>query len=433
MGRPPRKSQGKERRRTAQPAAQRRRVTPRRRNRTGLVALLAAMVTIGLLAAYGPMFLATRFGPQSPPIGHAGVHNGKAAGPVQPDRSPETPPLERAVVEAGYDRDRIGTLDGSLYVETFDPPEVVAHKIRVANPALSTTATGDEVRVTGGGALERRRVVELERDSEADGFVEAEPSAPSYVPEPETTAPAGAKRIVLILDDVGFENQPIDDASAIDAPITFAVIPTAPKATQAATLLNARGFEILCHLPMEPLDYPRQSPGPEAILVSLSDEEIRTRTRVGLRAVPNAVGVNNHMGSRATRDRRVMENVAAVLREEGVFFIDSRTAGNSLAASVVGAGAVPVASRDVFLDDDPREASVRRQLRELVRLADRKEYAVGIGHVYPATVRVLREEIPKLKELGYTFHFARDVVRRTAQLPPKIAASPSAPKAVLAP
>jgi polysaccharide deacetylase 2 family uncharacterized protein YibQ len=391
-------------------------------------------VAIAVLAVYGPRFIATR--EQAPSASDAGASSpgaDPASPPVEPDRRPETPPLERAVVEAGYERDRIGTADGTLYVETFDPPEVVAHKIRVANPALSTTATGDEVRVTGAGALERLRVVELKRDSEEEGFVEGSPRGAPQEPDATGSTGGGAKRIVLILDDVGFENQPLEEAATIDAAITFAVIPTAPRAAESAAMLSAKGFQILCHLPMEPLDYPRQSPGPQAILVSLSDEEIRERTRAGLRSVPNAVGVNNHMGSRATRDRRVMANVATVLREEGVFFIDSRTAGNSLAATVVGAGAVPVASRDVFLDDDPREASVRRQLRELVRLSDKKDYAVGIGHVYPSTVRVLREEIPKLRQLGYSFHFARDVVRRVDEEPPKIAATPGPPTPALTP
>jgi len=125
--------------------------------------------------------------------------------------------------------------------------------------------------------------------------------------------PAGAKRIVLILDDVGFENQPLEDAASIDAPLTFAVIPTAPRAKESATMLSGRGFQILCHLPMEPLDFPRQSPGPEAILVSLSDEEIRRRTLEGLRAVPEAVGVNHPQGTRATPRGRGMGN-----RGEGV-------------------------------------------------------------------------------------------------------------------
>ncbi|MFA6955510.1 MAG: divergent polysaccharide deacetylase family protein [Thermoanaerobaculia bacterium] len=430
MAKAPRKGQGKEGRRPASSSSPRRRAKPRRRSRSGVALLLVGALVIAVLAIYGRRFLSEGERLPAAPPGNAVVAN-EPTPKAQPDRGPETPPLEQAVLGAGYDHDRIGTTDGVLYVETFDPPEVVAHKIRVANPALSTTATGDEVKVTGAGALETLRVVELKRDSETEAFEEVEPGVP---PKPAAAPQStGEKRIVLILDDVGFENQPLEEAASIDAALTFAVIPTAPHARRAASMLSARGFEILCHLPMEPLDFPRQSPGPEAILVSLTNEEIRRRTLEGLRAVPEAVGVNNHMGSRATRDRRVMENVASVLKDEGVFFIDSRTAGNSLAAAVVGAGSVPVAARDVFLDDDPREIAVRRQLKELVRIADRKSYAVGIGHVYPSTVRVLIEEVPKLKALGYTFHFAKDVVRRVDNDPPKIAATPGGKDTELTP
>jgi polysaccharide deacetylase 2 family uncharacterized protein YibQ len=79
----------------------------------------------------------------------------------------------------------------------------------------------------------------------------------------------------------------------------------------------------------------------------------------------------------------------------------------------------------VFVDDDPREASIRRQLAELVRLSDRREFVIGIGHVYPSTVKVLAEEIPRLKAEGYTFHFAREVVRRIDQPPTQVAAKPA--------
>lgn len=428
-------SPGKASRRPARSSAPRKRSRPRSRSRFGLVSLVAGVAALALLAVYGVRFFSdsSPSGSEEPPSSPAAT---STRGPVEPDHGPETPPLERALVEAGYERERIGTADGTLFVETFDPPEVVAHKIQVANAALHATVEGQEVRVNGGATAERVRVIELKRDTEGESFVEVDevpPAKPSKRPPAGSVTTTGAKRIVLILDDVGFENQPLEAAAAIDAALTFAVIPSAPRAEKAAAMLAERGFEIICHLPMEPLDYPRQSPGREAILVSLTDEEIRERTRAGLRAVPNASGMNNHMGSRATRDRRVMENVAEVLREEGAFFIDSRTAGNSLAASVVGAGAVPVASRDVFLDDDPNEASIRRQLAELVRLSDRKDFVVGIGHVYPSTVKVLAEEIPRLKAEGYTFHFAREVVRRIDQPPTQVAARPAADDAPLNP
>ncbi|MGK2856357.1 MAG: divergent polysaccharide deacetylase family protein [Thermoanaerobaculia bacterium] len=440
MGKATGKAHGKASRHPARSAPPRKRSAPRSRLRLGPVGLVAGIAALTLLAVYGYRFFTAS--PENPRTSAPPGEPAPVVKRVEPDLKPETPPLERALVDAGYERDRIGTTGGVLFVETFDPPEVVAHKLQVAEPSLRASSNGEYILVAGAGLPERLRVVALKRDTEGESFEDAGSAASPEPGQTKAVRPAtrteqavatGAKRIVLILDDVGFENQPLEDAAGIDAALTFAVIPTAPRAERAATMLAERGFEIICHLPMEPLDYPRQSPGRDAILVSLTDEVIQERTRTLLRAVPNATGVNNHMGSRATRDRRVMKNVAEVLRQEGAFFIDSRTAGNSLAASIVGAGAVPVASRDVFLDDDPGESSVRRQLAELVRLADRKEFAVGIGHVYPTTVRVLIEEIPRLKELGYTFHFASEVVRRIDQPPTQIAEKPAPPPGVVTP
>ncbi|MCM2315247.1 MAG: divergent polysaccharide deacetylase family protein, partial [Thermoanaerobaculia bacterium] len=289
------------------------------RSRLGLVSIIAGIVAIAVLSVYGVRFFSAS-SPNRPGDAPPSSATTSTTAPVEPDHVPETPPLERALVAAGYERERIGTTGGTLFLETFDPPEVVAHKIQVANVSLHATVEGQDVRVNSGTAAELVRIITLKRDTEGESFVEADEVPPAKPPKrlPGDSAVAtGSKRIVLILDDVGFENQPLEAAAAIDAALTFAVIPTAPRAVKAAAMLTERGFEVICHLPMEPLDYPRQSPGREAILVSLTNEEIRERTRAGLRAVPNASGVNNHMGSRATRDRRVMENVAEVLREEG--------------------------------------------------------------------------------------------------------------------
>ena len=140
-------------------------------------------------------------------------------------------------------------------------------------------------------------------------------------------------KIVLILDDVGFDRQPISEATRIDPNVNFSVLPNAPHATQVATLLHERGFEVLCHLPMEPEHYPRVSPGSGAVLTSMSDDEIARTTIANVESVPYARGVNNHMGSRATADRRVMTSVLAALPED-MYVIDAKTTPASVAASV---------------------------------------------------------------------------------------------------
>jgi polysaccharide deacetylase 2 family uncharacterized protein YibQ len=215
--------------------------------------------------------------------------------------------------------------------------------------------------------------------------------------------------IVLIMDDVGFDRQPIERAMSIDPNINFAVLASGHNASLFASALHRRGFEILCHLPMEPLD-PAAQPGPNAVTTSMSVGEIERVTRANLQAVPYARGVNNHMGSRATADRRVMQDVLAAL-PVGMYFVDSLTSGNSVAADVARKMKIRTVSRDVFLDDVQSESAIRRQIARLAATAHTRGTAVGIGHMYPVTVRVLAEEIPALRRNGFRFVRASEVVQ----------------------
>jgi len=243
------------------------------------------------------------------------------------------------------------------------------------------------------------------------------PSAPSSPAPPriatteQSALPrvrASRPRIVLIIDDLGFEGQPLDRVMSLDPNVNCAILPNANRAAEFAEKLNARGYEILCHLPMEPQG--NETPGRNAILTSMSDDEIARATRENIGKIPHARGMNNHMGSRATTDRRVMTSVLRAL-PHGMYFIDSRTIGNSVAAEVAHEMNVRTAARNVFLDDDERESAVRKQLAELAASAERNGFAIGIGHPHPATMRVLAEELPELRARGFRFVRASEAVR----------------------
>jgi polysaccharide deacetylase 2 family uncharacterized protein YibQ len=241
--------------------------------------------------------------------------------------------------------------------------------------------------------------------------------APSLIVRTGTAArsatipgPGHAGDIVLILDDIGFDHQRLSEAMAIDPDLNFAVLPNGSRSAESAAALNSRGFEILCHLPMEPDGFPHVSPGEGAILTSMSDDEIREATRRNIGGVPHARGVNNHMGSRATADRRVMRDVLEAL-PRGDYFIDSRTGRGSVAENTARSMKIPTAARDVFLDDVQSEPAVRQQLAELVARASAGSVAFGIGHIYPVTVRVLAAEVPALRARGYRFLRASQGVR----------------------
>ncbi|HEX2123489.1 MAG TPA: divergent polysaccharide deacetylase family protein [Thermoanaerobaculia bacterium] len=229
---------------------------------------------------------------------------------------------------------------------------------------------------------------------------------PRVRPKPPRRGRGG--EIVLIIDDLGFDGQPLERIMSLDPNVNCSILPNGTRTAEFAETLNARGYEILCHLPMQPRG--REAPGRNAILTSMSDEEIARATRENIEAVPHARGMNNHMGSLATSDRRVMKNVLAAL-PDGMYFIDSRTSGASVAGDVAREMNVRTATRHVFLDDIATESSVRKQLATLAATAEARGVAVGIGHPYPVTMRVLAEELPALRARGFRLVRASDVVR----------------------
>jgi len=236
---------------------------------------------------------------------------------------------------------------------------------------------------------------------------EVAPNPATPQPRNPETAPKG--QIVLIIDDVGFDHQPLEAAMRIDPNLNFSILPNAQHAHEFAEELHKAGFEVLCHLPMEPVDYPRQSPGKNAVMTGMTDAQIAETTREDIAAVPHAAGVNNHMGSRATSDPRVMRAVLTSL-PKGMFFIDSMTTSKSVAERVAREMRVPTAARQVFLDDVQDEAAVRKQLAQLTADAEQRGTAIGIGHMYPVTVRVLSEAAPELRAKGFRFVRASEAV-----------------------
>jgi len=214
----------------------------------------------------------------------------------------------------------------------------------------------------------------------------AEPP-PAGLATPEPSAPAGP-RVALLIDDIGYSRASRDRLLALPAPIAFAILPEAPQARAAARQLAAAGRDVLAHLPCEPKRASLMA-GMRFLTVDLGPAAVTARATEMLDAVPGAVGANNHMGSRFTTEPRVLEPLMRLLRQRGLFFVDSRTVSGSRAAATARQVGVPALARDVFLDDDPSREAVDRQLAEIERRAAKQPVVLAIGHPKPATLDAL--------------------------------------------
>lgn len=211
-------------------------------------------------------------------------------------------------------------------------------------------------------------------------------------PARTTAEPAARPRLAVVLDDAGHSLADAETLALLPRDVAVAVLPNSAFCRQVAHALAGQGREVLVHLPMEPLPNGGVGPGEGAISVGLSAEEIRQRVGAARAIVPEAVGVNNHMGSRATADEGTMAAVMSALAGQGLYFLDSRTTAASLALDAARRAGIPALQRDVFLDVVAEEQAVRRALGEAVEVARVNGQAVAIGHVHPTTVAVLLAE-----------------------------------------
>lgn len=213
--------------------------------------------------------------------------------------------------------------------------------------------------------------------------------------------PGGPALISIILDDLGEQRGAGLRAVNLPGAVACAFLPSTRFGPSQAELANARGKEVLLHLPLQPGS--RAQGYPSALTLNAGREDMAAYLRAGLESVPHARGVNNHQGSLLTEMPQHMDWLMAEIKlHPGLYFVDSRTSATSLAYRVALARAVPTAERQVFLDSERGLEAVRAAFRDLIRRAQRDDHALAIGHPYPETFQVLEEELPRLAQYKVT-------------------------------
>jgi uncharacterized protein len=239
------------------------------------------------------------------------------------------------------------------------------------------------------------------------------PASPMQAYAAAFDAPRDKPVIAIVIDDMGLDRVRSQRALAMQGPLTLSFLTYATNLSTWALRAREAGHEVLAHLPMEPLD-PKENPGPRALTLALTDEEVAARLSAALDPWLGYVGVNNHMGSRFTADAAKMDIVMRGLKARGLLWLDSKTAGNSVGPSLARALNVPNVERDVFLDNIQSEDEVLKELALLEQTAKQRGTAVAIGHPHDVTLAVLSEWMTSLPEKGLVLAPLTEVVRRQA-------------------
>ncbi|MGF1685284.1 divergent polysaccharide deacetylase family protein [Photobacterium japonica] len=224
-----------------------------------------------------------------------------------------------------------------------------------------------------------------------------------------------AAKLAIVIDDLGYQAMPTALAQLPSA-ISVAILPDTPYAAQIHHAAKQQQRDILLHMPMEPS---RPAPlEPSTLMRQMNKATLQATLHRALQQLPDAIAMNNHMGSALTQDTQATGWVMEVLAQQGLHFLDSRTTPRSIAHEQAAQHQVAVLYRHIFLDHERNATFIRQQLRRAMQQAKRHGVAIAIGHPYPITLETLQQWLPQLPHADIT------LVKLSALYPSRTLPSP---------
>ncbi|HDZ5085181.1 TPA: divergent polysaccharide deacetylase family protein [Campylobacter jejuni] len=206
-------------------------------------------------------------------------------------------------------------------------------------------------------------------------------------------------KLAIIIDDMANANQ-VRGLKALNLKLNPSFFP--PDKNHSETPKLALKFDFyMVHLPLAAINY--NKPELDTLNPNDSKERILKKIKQIKKDFKNLRYINNHTGSLFTSNEEAMRKLYEALKNQNIFFVDSKTIGNSKANKIAKELSVPYIQRDVFLDNEDDVNYIKKQLKSAVELAQKKGFAIAIGHPRKNTFKALEQSKDLLKgvELVY--------------------------------
>ena len=212
-----------------------------------------------------------------------------------------------------------------------------------------------------------------------------------YVP----LSSAYTAKVAIIIDDIGYR---ATDSQALTLPgnISYSILPHTPYGQELAYQAQADNKDVLLHIPMEATNGKKLGPG--ALTSDMNARHIYQKLQQAFNEIPFAKGINNHMGSKLTQMPYPMSVVMRYLKQHNLIFVDSLTTPKSKAGKIARDHGVLTQHREVFLDNQLDESYIKKQFKQLIKLAHQNPNVIAIAHPHPETIKALKKLIPLLKQ-----------------------------------
>jgi hypothetical protein len=205
-------------------------------------------------------------------------------------------------------------------------------------------------------------------------------------------------RIAVLINGMGLSDGATAEAiKGLPAPISVAYGAYGRNLQDWVAKARQEGHEVLLQIPLEPLDYPTNDPGPHTLLTTLPPEENLKRLQWLMSRFTGYVGITNLMGAKFEPTQASFVPVLEEVKARGLLFVDDGSVKDSAAGQIASTIGLDFATADVQIDAVPSPDDINKALARLEAVAKEKGSAIGIASAKPATIKALAQWAAQLQ------------------------------------
>ena len=222
-----------------------------------------------------------------------------------------------------------------------------------------------------------------------------------YSRQADTEGNFGVARVVIVIGGLGISQSSTQTAvQKLPPSVTLAFAPYGNSLKRWMESSRKKGHELLLQLPMEPIDYPQNNPGPHTLRADADLQENIANLHWSMSRITNYVGVMNYLGNKLLAQPASLSPIFSEISERGLLFLEDGTVKNSLAQGVAVKELVPYAKGNILLDNIRSRSAIADKLRKLAEEAKRTGLAIGVGNAFPDTIDLVSQFARQAKQNG---------------------------------
>jgi len=199
-------------------------------------------------------------------------------------------------------------------------------------------------------------------------------------------------RIAVLINGMGLSDGATAEAiKGLPAPISVAYGAYGRNLQDWVAKARQEGHEVLLQIPLEPLDYPTNDPGPHTLLTTLPPEENLKRLQWLMSRFTGYVGITNLMGAKFEPTQASFVPVLEEVKARGLLFVDDGSVKDSAGGQIASTIGLDFATADVQIDAVASPDDINKALARLEAVAKEKGSAIGIASAKPGTIKQLSQ------------------------------------------